>query len=78
VLPTPQLQLAERRVVKRIRRQAVLVGDDADLVQPALGTLALRDGDGAVERDHRRGAQAHERVVERNDLGPVGLLQAAR
>ena len=53
-----KLKLAERGVIEGIGGQAIRVGDGADLLEPALGTFTLRDGDGAVERHHRRGAKA--------------------
>jgi hypothetical protein len=37
------------------------------------GVLEHRHGDGAVQRDHRVVGGALEQVVERHDLGPVGV-----
>src|SRR5262249_51058046 len=64
VPPAAQLELAERREVERIGGEAIAVGDRADRFEPALGTLVLRDGDGAVERDDRGRTNRHQRVVE--------------
>ena len=52
-LPLRKFELAERGGVERIVGEAIAVGDGADLFEPALWTVALRDRDGAVERDNR-------------------------
>ena len=55
----PQLELALRRVVERIGREAIAARDRADRFEPALGALVLRDGDGAVECDYGGGTDGH-------------------
>src|SRR5262245_39489445 len=49
-----QLELAERRRVKWISSKALAVLDRADRLKPALRPIALGDGDGAIECNHRR------------------------
>jgi len=71
-----KLELAERRRVERICSEAIAVGNGADRFEPTLRSLALRDRNGAVERDDRRRAYCHQRVVERNDRSPVRILRA--
>ena len=67
-LPTPKLKFAKRGVIERIAGEAIRTSDCTNLFQPAERTLALRDGDGAVERHDRREANDHQLVVERHDL----------
>jgi hypothetical protein len=38
--------------MERIAGETVAAGDGTYLLEPALGALVLRYGDGAVERDH--------------------------
>ncbi len=76
MLTAPKFKLAERGVVERIGGEPIAVGNAANLFEPALGTLALRDGDGTVERNYRRRTDCHQHAVKRNDLFPVSLLGA--
>src|SRR5262249_53887985 len=69
-----KLKLAERRRVKWIRSKAVVILDRVDLFEPPFRTLLLRDCDGAVERDDRRRMYRHQRIVQRDDGFPVGLV----
>jgi len=64
VPPAAQLKLAKRRRVEGIRGEAIAVGNGADLFEPTLGPLILRDRDGTVQRDNRRGTYRHQRVVQ--------------
>src|SRR5512135_3063445 len=66
VAATP-LQLAERGGKERILLEAPEVGDRRDGLDAALGTVALRYGDGPVERHHRRRRDQHESVVQLHD-----------
>src|SRR5579872_5991181 len=72
-----KLELAQRRKVEGIGGEALAVGDRADLLEAALGTLMLSDSNGPVERDDRGRANRHQRVVEGHDDSPIGLLQRA-
>ena len=58
------------------RGESLGAGDAANLLDAASGTILLRDGNGAIERDDRGRAYRHQRVVERNDRAPVRLLRA--
>ena len=64
--------------IERIVGEAVRASNRANLFEPALRTLALCDGDGAVERDDRRRANGQQLVVQRDDRCPVRLLSAMR
>ena len=71
-----KLELAERREIEGIPGKAIATGDGADLLESTLGTLVLRDGDGAVERDHRRRTDRHQRVEQGDYLPPIRVLGA--
>lgn len=73
-----KLELAERGMIEGIVGQAIRIGDGADLLEPALGTFTLRDGDGSVERHHRGRAKGQQPVVEFNDHSPICLAGARR
>src|SRR5207253_8850067 len=69
--PAPaQLQLTERRMVERIGVEPLAIGDRGDLLEPARGAVALRDGDRPIERDDRGRPQDQERAVQCHDLRP--------
>ena len=53
---------------------AVKPFDPVDQLEAALGALCHRDGDCAVELDHRRGRDLPEPRVQLGDLRPVGLV----
>src|SRR5262249_60823698 len=74
MLPAPKLKLAHRREVKGITGKTVALRDRVDLLQPALRAIALRDRDGAVERDDRGRTDSHQRVVKRHDRLPIRVL----
>jgi hypothetical protein len=76
VPPAAKFKLAKRRGVERICGEAIAVGNRADLFEPTLGTLVLRDRDGAVEGDNRGRTYRHQRVVEENDGFPVRVFRA--
>src|ERR1700686_1254591 len=73
-----KLELAERREIEGIPGKAIATCDGADLLESTLGTLVLRDGDGAVEPDDRRGTNRHQRVVQGDYLPPIRVLGATR
>lgn len=75
--PAPQLELSQRRLVERVRAEPVAIGDACNLFEAALGTLVLSNGNGAVERNDWRGPDAHQRVIEHNDLRPIRVLRLA-
>src|SRR5262249_60858241 len=76
VPPAAHLELAERRRVKWISSKALAVLYRADRLEPALRSIALGDGDGTIERNHRRRTHRDQHIVERNDPSPVGILGA--
>ena len=53
LVASPKLQFTPCGVIERIRRQPVAICDRIDRLQPARGAVALRQSDGAVERDDR-------------------------
>src|SRR5262249_8732990 len=64
--------------VEGIAGKAIGPGDGANLLEPPDWSVALRDCDGAVERDDRRRANGHQLIVERDDHVPVRVLGAMR
>ncbi len=70
------LELAERRMVERIVLHALDADDGMNLFETSLRTLALRDRDGAIERDDWRGPDGHQRVVQPDDLAPIRVFGA--
>jgi hypothetical protein len=52
-------KFAKRGEVERVCGEAITVGNMTDLIEPVLGTLALRDCDGAIERDNRGRTNQH-------------------
>ena len=59
-----KFELAERGMVERVGGEAIVVGDGANLFEPAFGAFVLRDGDGAVQRNDRGRTYPHQRVVK--------------
>ena len=49
----------------------------SSVARPAVGPSSIADRDRAVQRDHRVVGGPLEQVVERHDLGPVGVLVPA-
>ena len=47
--PAAKFKFADRGVVERIAAEAVRASDRTNLFEPALRTVALRYGDGAIE-----------------------------
>ena len=58
-----KLKLAERGMVEGIAGEAIRIGDALNLLEAALGTFTLRDGDGSIERHYRRWANGQQSVV---------------
>ena len=56
--------------------QTLQAGDGVHRRQPGGRAGELADGDGPVEPDDGGVLHPQQRVVERDDVGPVGLLQA--
>src|SRR2546423_163304 len=51
----------------------IAAGEDrVDQLQTGGGTIAHRDGDGAVQLDDRRGLGAQEQIIKSSDLAPIG------
>src|ERR1700688_4786415 len=59
MLSFAKLKFAERSMIERIAPEAVRISNRSKLFEAALRTLALRDGDGAVERNNRRRPNGH-------------------
>ena len=64
VLSATKLELAQRGGIERIGGEAIAVLDRVDFRKPAFGAVALRNRDGAIERDNRGGPDRHQRVVQ--------------
>src|SRR5262245_6971077 len=60
--------------IERIGRETIVVSNRIEFFQAAFRTVALGDGDRAVERDNWRGTNCDQRVVERNDHFPIGVF----
>src|SRR5579884_1355896 len=73
-----EFEFAQRCVKEGIRGEAIGVRNDANFLEAAFGAVALRDGDGAIQRDDRRWPNDHELIVKRNDLRPVRVFGATR
>ena len=58
-----QLKLAKRRRIKWISSEAIAVLNRADRLEPVLRSIALRDRNGAVERDNRGRTDRGQRIV---------------
>jgi hypothetical protein len=58
-----KLKLAERSRVERISSKAIAVNDRANLIEPPLGSFALSNRDGPVERHDRRRLNRHQQVI---------------
>ena len=69
----PALHLGARGVGQVITVEAALPEHRLDSRQPGLGPVAHAEGGCAVQGHHRRGVAAEQHIVERDDLGPVGL-----
>ena len=75
-LGAPELrqQIAAHARQQVVALQRRLVGERVDELEPGRRTERHRDRDRAVELDHRRRRQLGERVVERGDARPVGVV----
>ena len=62
-----QFEFGERGEIERIVGEPIAVGDARDFVEASLNALALRQGERAIERHHRRRAYPHQRFVMGND-----------
>ena len=71
-------EIAAHAIKQVIVLERGLLADGVDQRQREGGALRHRDGDGAIEFDHRGGGGATEQSVKRGDLGPVGILGLAR
>src|SRR5205823_2263569 len=71
-------QVAEKLRPRRVKQVIVVEGISQcrDLVQRGLRPIEVASSDGAVQLDDGRRRERQERVVQRNDLPPVGLLPA--
>ena len=58
-----QLKLAKRRRIKWTSSEAIAVLNRADRLEPVLRSIALRDRNGAVERDNRGRTDRGQRIV---------------
>ena len=69
----PAEEVRARRVEQVVAVERL--GERVDERQPRRGAVGHRDGDRAVQLDHRRGVDPPQRAVERRDLRPVGVLR---
>src|SRR5438309_9716736 len=65
-----KFKFAERGMIKGIVGEPLGIRNGVNLFEAAVGAIALRDGDGTIERHDRRRANGHQFVVERNDHSP--------
>ena len=63
---TPETVGGQCGGVERISCGSFAILDSSDLFDPAIRAVALRNCDGAVERDNRRRTNRYQCVVERN------------
>src|SRR3954468_21675934 len=74
----PPAQLGTRRMREAVVAQIAAIEDRVDERQSGRRTVAHRDGDGAIQLDHRRRVRSQQHLIEAGDLRPVGLGGAGR
>ena len=73
-----EFELANRGVKEWVAVEALAIFDARDFLQPTRRAVALRQRNGAIEGNYRRGLNAHERVVQGHDAWPIGVTGRAR
>src|SRR4029077_18794118 len=73
-ISAPQFEFAKRCEVERIGGKAFSVRNGEYLLQAPIWPFVLSDGDGPVQRNDRRRAYRHQRIVESDDCLPVRVL----
>jgi hypothetical protein len=78
VSPALKLELTECRLVERIRAKAIDASDLPHSLECALRPLDLRERHRSVQRHHGRRPNPRQNSVQRDDLAPGGVPDAAR
>ena len=73
ILPAAELQLAHRRLVKRVGGEALAVRNRCHFCQSALRALSLTDRYSPIQGYDWGWSHCDKGVVELDDLAPVGL-----